>query len=96
MQKLANPGPAEKWPLKWCVVVCALLVYNIIMCGTHVHNTQQNSCKLHCDWIRSGPVALATSHGVSTEHLLTFRIRHYVVMATKPLHQLQIHPTVQN
>jgi len=30
------------------------------------------------------------------KHLLTFRIRRYVVIATKPVHQLQICPTMQN
>ena len=30
------------------------------------------------------------------KHSLTFCIRHYVVTATKPVHQLQIRPTVHN
>ena len=30
------------------------------------------------------------------KHSLTFRIRRYVVIATKPVHRLQINPIVHN
>ena len=30
------------------------------------------------------------------KHSLTFCIRHYIVIATKPMHRLQIHPSVHN
>ena len=30
------------------------------------------------------------------KHSLTFRVRRYVVIATKPVHRLQIRPIVQN
>jgi len=30
------------------------------------------------------------------KHSLTFHVRHYVVIAMKPVHQLQIHPIVHN
>jgi len=32
-----------------------------------------------------------TRHRATTSHSLTFRIWHYVVVATKPMHRLQIH-----
>ena len=31
-----------------------------------------------------------------TEHSLTFRVRRYVVIATKPVHRLQIYPIMHN
>jgi len=31
-----------------------------------------------------------------TKHSLTFRVRRYVVIATKPVHRLQIRPIVDN
>jgi len=34
--------------------------------------------------------------GIEYEHSLTFRVRRYVVIATKPVHRLQIRPVVHN
>jgi len=40
--------------------------------------------------------ASGTRHGASTEYSLTVRIQRYVVIATKPVHWLQIRPIVHN
>ena len=37
-----------------------------------------------------------TRHRASTYHSLTFSVRHYVVIATKPVHRLQNRPIVHN
>jgi len=42
-------------------------------------------------------ITTTTSHKPSTSmHSLTFRVHRYVVIATKPVHRLQILPTVHN
>jgi len=38
----------------------------------------------------------ATWHMSKYKHSLTFRVRHYVVIPTKPMHRLQICPQVHN
>jgi len=39
---------------------------------------------------------ILTRHRTSTNHSLTFRVRRYVVIATKCVHRLQIRPIVHN
>ena len=41
-------------------------------------------------------VAHKTRHRASTEHSLTFRVRRYVVIATQPMHRLEMRPIVHN
>jgi len=43
------------------------------------------------------PLAAIRSHAYSEyKHSLTFRVRRYVVIATKPVHRLQIRPILHN
>ena len=46
--------------------------------------------------INANAIKPITKHKTSTEHSLTFRVWHYVIIATKPVHQLQIRSIMHN